>query len=426
MVNKEDSGRQGRPMTKEQKQALHVLYYDEKMYFGIQKLWKLARVKGIDVSRRQVADFLRSQEVYQTNAYPAKKPKVYKPTISTAPHKTLAIDLIDMQTKAFKGYQYILTGIDLFSKKGFAEPLKSKEKKAVIVALKKIVPKARPRNIRSDNGSEFINYQFKKYLKDEGISQTLSLPAKPWSNGGVERFNGTLKRLINMAMKGDNTKDWVTMLPQLVDNYNNSYQRVIEMTPNEADEAQGVEVTKIRDNIKDNTEVTSEPATFKVGDKVRALLKQKSKDGARWSKKVYEVSQVNKPSSELSNPTYHLNGIDGEGSTFYAHELQRVYDVENQLDDPEEMYDISKLIRPSIQDGVRGFIVRWKGYSPADDTFEPLDILEEDVPKMVKQFINKQNVKWTENGFSWDNTIMGHGHTLDFMDGLINALASLK
>jgi hypothetical protein len=52
------------------------------------------------------------------------------------------------------------------------------------------------KKIRSDNGSEFKNFQVEEYLEEEGIKHEFSAPYTPQQNGVVERKN---KTLIDMA-----------------------------------------------------------------------------------------------------------------------------------------------------------------------------------------------------------------------------------
>ena len=92
--------------------------------------------------------------------------------------------------------KYIKTGIDLYSKKAYAEALKDKSQKEINKAIKEIIKESQPKSIRSDNGSEFISKDFKKILHDNNIKQVLSTPGLPLSNGNIERFNGILKNLI--------------------------------------------------------------------------------------------------------------------------------------------------------------------------------------------------------------------------------------
>jgi transposase InsO family protein len=47
------------------------------------------------------------------------------------------------------------------------------------------------KKIRSDNGSEFKNFQVEEYLEEEGIKHEFSAPYTPQQNGVVERKNRT-------------------------------------------------------------------------------------------------------------------------------------------------------------------------------------------------------------------------------------------
>lgn len=392
-------------MSKNQLEQLHKLYYDDKNLFGRDKLFKLANEKGINVSRRQVADWLTKQEVWQTNVYPTRNnPKTIKSTVSKGPNKQIGIDLIDMQNYKYDGYEYILTGIDMFSKKGYAEALKSKNEKDVKSGMIKMLNKiGSVGSIRSDNGSEFISKSFKAILKGRNIKQVLSLPGKPQSNGQVERFNQTLKRMLLLALKIDSSYDWVSILDEIVSNYNNSWQSTIKTTPNHAADATTKGKNEIYQNILNKSNSQLDGPKFKVGDRVRVKLDKKGKDGAFWSKKIYTIEKVIKPKSTLSNPSYKLNGVSGKQSMFYNNDLQLINVVENIQDDPNNMFEVSKLIRPSFQNGVPGYIVRWKWYDVADDTWEPKSQLEIDVPKLVKAFDKKHNVEWFSDTFHWNS-----------------------
>ena len=50
-----------------------------------------------------------------------------------------------------------------------------------------------PAYIRSDNGSEFIETNLRKWLKDSKIDTLYIDPGSPWQNGYIESFNGRLR-----------------------------------------------------------------------------------------------------------------------------------------------------------------------------------------------------------------------------------------
>src|SRR5690242_16988748 len=120
-------------------------------------------------------NWLKKQEVWQryTVAY---RPKIIQSTILKKPYKQIGIDLIDMQNQMYKDNNYILTAIDLFTKKTWAEPLKNKKEKTVAKGMENILKRINHHvsTIHSDHGSEFINAVFKKLLKEHKIKQVLS------------------------------------------------------------------------------------------------------------------------------------------------------------------------------------------------------------------------------------------------------------
>ena len=143
------------PLTKAQQTILDKTYYENRNYFGRDKIWHIVQKKGI--SRRQVAEWLGHQEVSQLYRV-TRKAKTINPTVLKEPFKTVAIDLMDMGTIAVRGYTWILTAVDMFTKKLWAEPMKNKEGKTVATAMRKVIHRMAqlPHAIRSDNGSERI------------------------------------------------------------------------------------------------------------------------------------------------------------------------------------------------------------------------------------------------------------------------------
>ena len=82
-------------------------------------------------------------------------------------------DLADMQllSKFNKGIKYLLCVIDLFSMYAFVVPLKDKKGISIVNAFQSILNKSKrkPNEIWVDQGSEFYNASFSKWLKGNDI-----------------------------------------------------------------------------------------------------------------------------------------------------------------------------------------------------------------------------------------------------------------
>ena len=132
------------PISDDIKEKLEKLYYEDKNYIGRDRLYKLAREKGIDVSRRQLWEWLKSQRLHQLYM-PAEESKELQSTVLNKPHDQIAIDLLDLNNYNYDNYKYILTAIDLFSKKSYVKALKDKSQKEINKAIKEIIKESQPK-----------------------------------------------------------------------------------------------------------------------------------------------------------------------------------------------------------------------------------------------------------------------------------------
>ena len=143
-------------------------------------------------------------------------------------------DLIDMQalSKQNKGYKYILMVEDIFSKYGWAVPLKTKTGIAVRDALKQIFKQHVPKKLWTDAGWEFYNTEVKTLLKKHDI--TLYSTENEEKCSVVERWNRTIKTKLWKYFTANHTHKYIDVLDALIEKYNNTVNRAIGMTPTEA------------------------------------------------------------------------------------------------------------------------------------------------------------------------------------------------
>jgi len=131
-----------------------------------------------------------------------------------------------------RGYRYLLTVVNVFSKYGWVEPVKTKSGQDVTIAFEKILKRSQgrqPQNLETDDGKEFDKKHSQALMKRKNI--------RHFSTSGdteasvVERFNRTLKERLYQYFTIKNTLTFLTVLQDLVLGYNRSYHRSIKMVP---------------------------------------------------------------------------------------------------------------------------------------------------------------------------------------------------
>ena len=136
------------------------------------------------------------------------------------------IDLVDVSTLSpyNDGMRYLLTCIDVFSKRGWAVAITTKSARDVAEAFEKILDERQCTMAQSDKGTEFLNSTFQAMLRRRGIhfytSENDDLKASV-----VERFNRTLKMKMYRYFTYANTRRYVNVLDDLLHSYNNTYHR---------------------------------------------------------------------------------------------------------------------------------------------------------------------------------------------------------
>ncbi|GJR27572.1 retrovirus-related pol polyprotein from transposon TNT 1-94 [Tanacetum coccineum] len=101
-----------------------------------------------------------------------------------------------MHVASINGKRYILVIVDDYSRFTWVRFLKTKDEApaAIIKCIKNIQVrlKATVRNVRTDNGTEFVNQTLREWYENVGISHQTSVARTPQQNGVVERRNRTL------------------------------------------------------------------------------------------------------------------------------------------------------------------------------------------------------------------------------------------
>lgn len=276
--------------------------------------------------------------------------------------QTWSIDLVDMSTwkEENKGYTFILTIVDVFTRWAAAVPLKSKSADVVLAALKHVVEesKRKPERLWADAGTEFVNAKMRAWMKANAIE--LYHTYGPHKSAIVERFNRTLKTNMWRELTATNTHDWVPLLPQLLADYNKTKHRTLGMSPNEAS-ADPEKAQLVWAEMQADEKQTKKPA-FKVGDWVRiSRTKGAFEKGfdVGWSREQYKIKEV----MQTIPITYHIADYNGETikGSFYTEEMQKVKYPDTYL--------VEKVIKERGVGAKKELFVKWLGYSDKDNSW---------------------------------------------------------
>ena len=274
-----------------------------------------------------------------------------------------AADLVDMQkiSRDNKGYKYLLTVIDVFSKYGWIQPLKNKTGLEVEGAFKNIFAEGRvPEKLWVDKGKEFYNQHVKKLLDKLNIEMYSTENEE--KSSVVERWNRTMKNKMYKYFTANMTRTYIDVLPEMVEKYNNTKHRSIGMTPVEASLSKNLDTVYY--NLYKNMPQKTEPK-FKVGDKVRITKKKGvfSKGyETNWTKELFIITKV----QDTNPPTYKIQDMNGEKieGSFYEQELQK---------SEQEIFRIEKIIKSRMKNGKNEIFVKWEGYNKSFNSWIPFD-----------------------------------------------------
>ena len=293
------------------KETLNKIYVpSEGLGRGINSFYLLVQSKYLNITKSEVADFLRNQATYQLTFRP--KPNIKKPTMKyNKPNIMWSMDLIDIHRYAGHNTQhkFILTIIDNFDKRVWLCGLKNKEAHAITNKLRPILERENPKAINLDNGGEFSKDNIPLF-QEFGIKIVRSKSHVPISI--IENLNGQVRKHLSQIFVHTGKLNWVNHLADIEENMNNFNALPKNVLKREQE-------VKER---KENPPARPEPK-FKVGDYVRILqsandnkIRQEIKQhqqkyiNVKYSIRLYKIYKTYKPRGNNSLPYYELIDVE--------------------------------------------------------------------------------------------------------------------
>ena len=283
--------------------------------------------------RRFEAEFVRPNQIIRD----VRNGK--RPTLSySAPglDSLWQADLIDLHKKnnsrAFHGF--VLTKIDVFSRKVDAEVVIDKSAPKVVQAFDKICRRNGrwPDTLQTDEGKEFLNKTFQRYCESKRIRHFYANTEKKAAVD--ERFNREFQKLF-YRMKSQYPKRRIKDLVKIVvSNHNELRHAHHGLKPASIDVKLAGKMGKLQhvdrvNRARENADSVT-PFIFSVGDTVRTVRTRTAFDKSyrgTFTEEVFEIKHRFRRFPHYHINLYRLRDLTGEDilGVYYEHELQKVY-----------------------------------------------------------------------------------------------------
>ena len=292
----------------------------------------------------------------------------------------------------------------------------------------------------SDRGTQFNSHFLKRLYELLGIKPAFSTAFHPESDGQTERVNQILEDYLRFFVS-HRQNDWVDLLPMAEFAYNNSvsastgvspflmqYGSHPRMTANMPRSEQVPAAEELATKLKSISEEASamlkisaerykenannerkEQPPFKVGDKV--WLNRKNIVTDRPTAKLdyrrlgpYKIKErigdrafrLILPKTLKVHDVFHVSMLEPWKEDKHGRELIPLPPVVSR--EGQEEYEVERVINSRIRRGSLEFLIRWKGYGPEEDTWEPSRNLEnarEEIEKFYHDNPNASRGKYT-------------------------------
>ena len=171
--------------------TLKKVYFDPSRvgsYGGVDALRRVTHAP-----RKIVARWLSEQDTYSLHK-PARRRFKRRRVIVGGMNQQWQADLVDLRMLKDDndGMTFLLTTIDVFSKRAKCIPIPSKSAASLVAALRIAFADDPPQMLQTDRGMEFLNKSVQSLLRKRGVHHFSTHNAETKASI-VERFNQTLK-----------------------------------------------------------------------------------------------------------------------------------------------------------------------------------------------------------------------------------------
>jgi len=325
--------------------------------------------KFYNISDEKAEKILQHDNTYQTHRY-YMRPSIHNPYYIYGRRKLVQSDLIDIAKlhRTNDGIKYLAMFIDVFTKKAWAYPMKTKtgqEMGRVVREWLEEIGEPRPAVLGADAGREYQNAVVREIMRSNGID--LQIEHGVSKAAVCERLNKSIQILIFKYMTDTQSDRYIDKLPALMSTYNGRGHRSLEyMNPDEADlpenevRVRGIHIARWnkipqkKPIHKIDQWVRIKIDSKKIGETSRAYEKQ-------FKPEYYQIVRINR----LKIPLYHLKVVDDNDPViggFYKNEI---------VPCRGEVFFIEEVIRERGRGRNRQLFVKWLHFSDRWNSWIP-------------------------------------------------------
>lgn len=331
-----------------------------------------------------------------------KKPKKDKgdnaPTFrSYPPNKIHQADILFMPDDG--GFKYALVVADVGTRLCDAEPIKDKSSRMVSNAFQKIYKRkilSHPEVIQTDNGTEFQG-DTQKYFQDHDISHRVGKPYRSRQQGIVERKNQLIGKALFKRMTeqelltGETSREWVEDLPNVIKKMNDVTKKHKLPQPTDNYKCQG-DACNILEQGTQVRIALDKPIDVVSGKRLNGSFRDTD---VRWTIKPHTITST---LIQPDQPPLYL--VDNKNDVAYtkaqllpvkkSEQPPRAEAIRARTNDGKKLYTVESLLEKKKIKNKIYFLVKWKGFTDAHNTYEPRTTLIKDIPEMIKEFESKK------------------------------------
>ena len=209
------------------KKIIDELHTDNPAW-GARQMSAQLKLRGYNVGRRKARRYMNEMAIDpiypKMNLSKRQKlaevmPYLLRNAVIDAPNQAWSIDITYIPMK--HGFLYLTAIIDWASRCIVGWELDDTlDTRAVIQACEKAFKVAKPKILNSDQGCQFTSHEYKQFLKDNGVTQSMDGKSRWADNIMIERWFRTLKYDEVYLTEYANIKEARTAIGNFIYNYN--------------------------------------------------------------------------------------------------------------------------------------------------------------------------------------------------------------